>query len=331
MPIPALKQRLFPRGVRRTLERWRMQLFRRVRKADLVRLFQDLGLPPGARICIHSRLSGLGYLPRGPQEVLEAVLEAAPGCTILMPTFPFPGAALDWVRSGAVYDPRRTPSASGALSEALRTFPGALRSLHPTHPCAAAGPDARLLIDGSEDSIEPFGPQSAYGRYAASQNAWQLLIHTNHTSIVHWFQEVAGMPNLFLPELYEVKGLDWEGRERVRQVRVHRPVLPLYLALPDYIWLPDFAIAFPAETRFALERRIGARVMAPVLDRQQELERQGVIRVARYRDAEIAAIHVPPWSERVCAEMRDSFARFPERYTLEALEAARRRGELISS
>lgn len=307
-----------------------MRLFRRVRKADLARLLRDLGVPPGARICIHSRLSGLGYLPRGPQEVLEAVLEAAPGCTILMPTFPFPGAALDWVRSGAVYDPRNTPSSSGALSEALRLFPGAVRSLHPTHPCAAIGPEARLLIDGSEDSAEPFGPRSAYGRYAASGNAWQILIHTNHTSIVHYFQEAAQMPNLFLPGLYDVRGLDWEGGEQVRQVHVHRPVLPLYAALPDYIWLPDFAIAFPAETRRALERRLGLRALGPVLDRQGELQRQGVIRVARYRDAEIAAVHVPPWSARVLAELRESFVRFPERYTLEALETACRRGELVS-
>lgn len=331
MPARQLKQRLFPRGIRRTLDRWRMQLFRRVRQADLVRLIRDLGMPPAARICIHSRLSGLGYLPRGPQQVLEAVLEAVPGCTILMPTFPFPGSALDWVLSGTVFDPRRTPSASGALSETLRLFPGAVRSLHPTHPCAAVGPDACLLIDGSEDSIEPFGPHSAYGRYAASENAWQLLIHTNHTSIVHWFQEVAGMPNLFLPDLYEVKSLDWEGRPFVRRVCVHRPVLPLYLALPEYIWLPDFAIAIPAQTRLELKRRLGARALGPVLDRQQELLRQGVIRIARLRDAEIAAVHVPPWSRRVCAEMRDSFARFPNRYTLEALESARQRGELVGS
>ena len=330
MPVQQLKQRLFPRGIRRTLDRWRMQLFRRVDKAELARLFRDLGLPPGARICIHSRLSGLGYLPRGPQEVLEAVLEAVPGCTILMPTFPFPGAAIDWVRSGAVYDPRRTPSASGALSEALRNFPGAVRSLHPTHPCAAVGPEARLLIEGSEDSIEPFGPQSAYGRYAASANAWQLLIHTNHTSIVHWFQELVDMPNLFLPDLCEVKGLDWEGRECVRRVRVHRPVLPLHVALPEYIRLPEFVIAFPSETRRAVEQHLGARALEPVLGRQRELERQGVIRITRYRDAEIAAVHVPPWSERVCAEMRESFARFPERYTIEALETARQRGEFFS-
>lgn len=306
-------------------------VFRRVGRRNLLRVFGDLGVPPGSWICIHCRLSGLGYLPQGPRMVLDAVLEAVPGCTVLMPTFPFSGSALDWVRSGAVYDPRNSPSASGALSEALRLYPGALRSLHPTHPCAAVGAAARLLIEGSENSPEPFGPDSAYGRYAAAENAWQILIHTNHTSIVHYFQEAAGMPNLFLPELYSVKALDWNGRECVRQVRVHRPVLPLYVALPAYIWLPDFAIAFPSATRAALERRLGARTMAPVLERQDELVRSGVIRIVRFRDAEIAAVHVPPWAARVCQEMRDSFARYPERYRLETLEQAWRAGELVSS
>lgn len=304
---------------------------RRVAEKDLRRLIAGLGIPPGAWICIHSRLSGLGYLPRGPRMVLDAVFDAVPGCTVLMPTFPFASSALDWVRSGAVYDPRNSPSASGALSEALRLYPGALRSLHPTHPCAAVGPDAPTLIEGSEESQEPFGPQSSYGRYAAAGNAWQILIHTNHTSIVHYFQEAVGMPNLFLPELYSVRGLDWHGRECVRQVRVHRPVLPLYVALPAYIWLPDFAIAFPSATRAALESRLGAPAMAPVLDRQAELIRSGAIRVARFRDAEIAAIHVAPWAARVCQEMRDSFERFPQCYRIEALEQARRDGALVSS
>jgi 2-methylisocitrate lyase-like PEP mutase family enzyme len=114
-------------------------------------------------------------------------------------------------------------------------------------------------------------------------------------------------------------------------VRVHRPVFPLYLALPEYIWLPDFAIAFPVGVRDSLVRRLGERVMAPVLARQQELERRGVIRVGRYRQAEIAIVQVAPWTERVCAEMRESFARYPERYRLEAYEEARRRGELVSN
>jgi len=325
--LHSLKDRLFPGGVQRTLRRWQMRVFRRVRRRDLVRVLRDLGIPAGARICIHSQLSALGHLPEGPGMVIDAVLEAVPGATVLMPTFPFPGAMLDWVQKGPVYDPRRTPSASGALSEALRLRPDAIRGLHPTHPCAAAGPDAALLIEGSEESQEPFGPESSYGRYAASGNAWQLLIHTNHTSIVHYFQEVAGMPNLFLPGLYEARGLDWEGREHRRMIRVHRPVLPLYVALPEYVWLPDFVLPFPSATTERLERRFGPAAGA-VLARQRELESAGVIRAVRYRDAEIAAVHVPPWSERVCAEMKESFRKHPECYELPALEEARARGLL---
>ncbi len=331
MLVRSIKSRLFPGGVRRALARWEMMLFRRLGPQELRRVISSMGIPGGAWICIHSRLSGLGYLPHGPRMVLDAVLEAVPGCTVIMPTFPFAGSALDYVQSGAVYDPENTPSASGALSEALRLYPGALRSLHPTHPCAAVGPDAPALIENSEESQTPFGPESAYGRYASSGNAWQLLIHTNHTSIVHYFQEIAEMPNLFLPGLFAAKGIDRDRRERVRHVKVHRPVLPLYVALPEYIWLPDFAIPFPASTRQELVARLGARAMAPILERQQELERAGSVRVVRCRDAEIAAVHVPPWTARVCAQMRDSFARFPERYELDFLEMAQREGKLISS
>lgn len=323
----SLRQRIFPGGVRRSLRRWHMSLFRRVSRKDLVCSLRGLGIPAGARICIHSQLSGLGYLPEGPGMVIDAVLEAFPGATVLMPTFPFAGSMLEWVQSGAVFDPRRTPSASGALSEALRLRPDALRGLHPTHPCAAVGPDARVLIEGGEESREPFGPNSSYGRYAASPNAWQLLIHTNHTSIVHYFQEIAGMPNLFLDGLYEVRGLDWQGREQRRLVKVHRPVLALFVALPEYVWLPDFVLPFPSDVRGRFQSKLGGAAGA-VLARHAELQSAGVIRIVQCRGAEIAAVHVPPWTGRICAELHESFRRYADRYELPALEEALARGLL---
>jgi aminoglycoside 3-N-acetyltransferase len=44
------------------------------------------------------------------------------------------------------FDKDTTPSAMGAIAEALRTTPGAARSAHPQSSFAAIGPDARALM-----------------------------------------------------------------------------------------------------------------------------------------------------------------------------------------
>lgn len=326
------KRRLFPKGVRRTLEDWRRRLFQRVTRERLTETLREFEIPSGSWICIHAQLSGLGYLEGGPGIVIDAVLDAVPRCTILMPSFPFSGACHDHLQSNPLYDPKNTPSASGLLSETLRLYPGARRSLHPTHPCVALGPDAAALIAGSEHSVTPFGPESAYGRYASSPRAWQLLLHTNATSIVHEFQEIVRMPNLFLPDLRIARGLDAAGQEQRYEVKVHTPLLPLFVATPEYVWFPDYALPFPAHKSDHLLARMNHSATAlEIVERHEELRREGVFREGWIRDAEILAVHVPPWRARICEDVRQSFRRFPERYELEALREARRRGELIAT
>src|SRR5262249_15519414 len=155
-----------------------------------------------------------------------------------------------------------TPSKSGLLSEVLRRLPEARRSLHPTHPCTALGPDAGAIVEGSEASETPFGPQSPYGRYAASPKAWGLLIDTNRFSIIHCFQEQVGMPNLFLDDLAEMTGLDWEGRPRRYRIRVHRPVIPYFLVVGDpalgaeYLRWRDYVLPFPESAIQFLQQRL---------------------------------------------------------------------------
>lgn len=328
----SLKQRLFPKGIRRAAENWRRRLFERVTQEDLVRAIRRMGMPEGAWICVHSRLSGLGYLAGGAGIVIDALREAVPGCTVLMPTFPFGGTQVEHLRGDPLYDPRRTPSRSGLLSEVLRQYPGAVRSLHPTHPCVAVGPDAEALIEGSEGARTPFGADSAYGRYARSRRAWQFLVHTNSTSIVHEFQEAVEMPNLFVPGEAEARGLDWEGRERRFTLKVHRPLLPLFVATPEYVWFPDFALPFPREKREAMVGRMRDKAAAErICARHDELLGAGVFRRAQVREAELLAVEVTPWRERICAEVRETVRAYPERYELGALEAARERGELITT
>lgn len=332
MALQAIKKRLFPKGIRRAADNWKRQCFQRVTQKDLVRAIRRMGMPDGAWICIHSQLSGLGYLVGGPRIILDALREAVPGCTLLMPTFPFAGTAEEFIAGDPLFDPVRTPSRSGMLSEVLRLYPGAKRSLHPTHPCVAVGPDADVLIDGSEHAVTPFGPDSSYGRYARSPKAWQFLVHTNATSIVHEFQEAAEMPNLFLPDLYTARGLDRAGQEQRYSLKIHFPLLPLFVATPEYVWFPDYALPFPAAKRNHLVNRMKDKAAAEaIIRRHDELHRAGVFREAKIRESQLLAVEVAPWRARVCEEVRESIARFPERYDVAALREAKSRKELITT
>jgi len=333
--IRRTKERYFPKGIRRTADRYLNRLARRATRRSLASSFLELKIERGAVICVHSSLSALGYLVDGPESVILAIQDAVPDCTIMMPSFPFGGTALDYLSSDPIFDPLHTPSMSGLLTETMRKMPNTRRSLHPTHPCIALGPAADELIKDSEFSITPFGDSSTYGRFSQREDAVLLLIHTNNTSIVHRFQEIVNMPNLFMPDTYKVRGNDGMDTINAYSLKIHNPMLPLFVAVAqnsdsaEYIWYPDYVAQFPSDHEIKIVQRIkndGAR--QAIVERQQSFYSNGVFRKARHGQAELLAIRVAPWQHRVCADLLESIASFPESYDIEALRMAKEKGLL---
>ncbi|MBF0626368.1 MAG: AAC(3) family N-acetyltransferase, partial [Magnetococcales bacterium] len=86
-----------------------------------------------------------------------------PEGTLLMPTFPFRGREEEFIRTDPLFNPRRTPSRVGLLTELFRRLPEARRSLHPTHPVAGIGPRADFLL-GEHHRGRTYGPTSPFYR-----------------------------------------------------------------------------------------------------------------------------------------------------------------------
>lgn len=139
-----------------------------------------LGLAPGDTVMFHTRLSAIGYVPGGPQTVIDALLDVVgPTGTLLVtcgwndaPPYGFTGWPRAWQEAVRAHHPAFDPETSeaehvnGRLSEALRRRPGAVRSRHPDVSLAALGASAAALTE-AHPWDDPHGPGSPLARLVA--------------------------------------------------------------------------------------------------------------------------------------------------------------------
>ena len=164
---------------------WRRAWAVCVTRADIVSGLRAMGVCSGDLIQVHSSLSSFGFVEGGAGTVVDAMLElVAPGGTVLMPTF----------NHGAEYlfDVRTSPSYNGAITEALRRRPQAVRSIHATHAYAAIGPLAAELCAGHL-TAGTFGMESPLGKLA-QRGGWVLLLGVgmNRCTAAHLGERRAG-------------------------------------------------------------------------------------------------------------------------------------------
>jgi aminoglycoside 3-N-acetyltransferase len=137
-----------------------------------------LGLSAGDVVLLHSSMSSVGFVAGGPQAVVQALLDVlGPGGTLVVPTHtpdntdpagwrrpPVPEAWWPVIRDEAPgFDPATTPSRwMGVIAEAVRTWPGALRSGHPQVSFAAVGAQAHEVV-GQHPLDDALGDRSPLG------------------------------------------------------------------------------------------------------------------------------------------------------------------------
>nr|WP_066398553.1 AAC(3) family N-acetyltransferase [Cytobacillus eiseniae] len=144
-------------------------------RASLHKDFQRLGLEKGMVAIVHSSLSSFGWVCGGAVAVVQALMDAVGSeGTIVMSTqtadisdpseWQMPPVPKEWwpiIRENMpAYDPKTTPTRGmGKIVEVFRTFPGTIRSLHPTYSFAAWGKEAEYIL--SEQPLEEgFGQRS---------------------------------------------------------------------------------------------------------------------------------------------------------------------------
>src|SRR5687768_12720625 len=90
-----------------------------ITSAEIARALRALGLERGDCVLVHSSLSRIGRVAGGAEAVVDALLEVVgTEGTLAVPTFPFTGSMLEYLRSDPPFDAETTPSRMGAISEA---------------------------------------------------------------------------------------------------------------------------------------------------------------------------------------------------------------------
>ena len=133
--------------------------------SQLQDLLVTLGIENGDVLLVHSSMEGFKAFDGKITDIIS-VLQRSVGSdgTLLMPTMPFTGTAVEYIQLGNIFNVKKTPSRMGMISELFRRMPGVSRSIHPTHPVAAWGLHANDLLEDHYKCTTPCGRQSPYGR-----------------------------------------------------------------------------------------------------------------------------------------------------------------------
>lgn len=188
---------------------------------------RSLGIQAGDIVIVHASLSALGWVNGGPVAVIEALLRAVgPSGTLVMPTQsagltdpetweapPVPHAWLDAIRDTMpAYDPRITPTRGmGSIAELFRTWPGALRSDHPSTSFAALGPHARDITQ-NHPLEDPLGRGSPLGTlYRLAAKVLLIGVDFDRCTALHLAEDMAWPKR---PKMKEGAPLTVDGQRR---------------------------------------------------------------------------------------------------------------------
>lgn len=164
-----------------------------VRYEDALAGFRAVGVKPGDTVLLQSAMRPFGFVEGAGKTIGEALLEALgkEEGTLVAPAFTF----IHEVEDHPVIDPENDPSEMGAISEAIRHLPGAMRSIAYRHSFSALGKHAKMITD-VDPAICVFDLRSAFGKMLALDTKIVLagVTYVNSTSH-HFGQYLAQVPD----------------------------------------------------------------------------------------------------------------------------------------
>ena len=214
----------------KAFRRWTANTFRSFGPKDLQRTLADLGIAMGDNLLVHSSFDAFEGFRGRPTDVV-AVLQGAVGSEglLMMPTMTFAGTAVEYARSGSVFDVSRTPSRMGLLTELFRRSPGVVRSVHPTHPVAMWGRDANAVAADHHLARTPCGVGTPFEALLKRQGKIVLLgTDISVLTFYHLLEELIEheLPvSPFTAERFHIQSKNREGQILDTHCRLYEPTV----------------------------------------------------------------------------------------------------------
>ncbi len=187
-------------------------------------LLDNLGIEKEDVVFVHSSLDQLN-LDFPFYETLNILMDAVgEKGTLLFPTYP-PVTSYEFLKTGQIFNIKRTPSYTGILSEFARRHSQSIRSLHPTKSVAAIGPLAKELTVNHPDSPYPYDTNSPY--YKIFDHKAKIIgvgVMTTYLSAVHTVDDYLKEKfpvNPYHPELFNAKCIDYDKSVRIVDTYAH--------------------------------------------------------------------------------------------------------------
>jgi aminoglycoside N3'-acetyltransferase len=185
----------------------------------------QLGVVPGDVLMVHSAFDRFLGFQGGPVDAIRTLQEVVGASgTLLMPTMPFRGTAIEYALGDPVFDARQTVSRMGLITELFRRSPGVVRSIHPTHSVAVWGSLADTMIAGHERTETPCGRLTPYGRLLQYDGKILLAGVPADTMTFCYFVAEELEPRLPVPlltqERYPMRWKDADGTVQVSNMRL---------------------------------------------------------------------------------------------------------------
>lgn len=163
-----------------------------MKKADLISALKNHCIAPGSKLVVHSSYKSIDF-EGSPEEVCKSFMEAIGEEGLLVMPAHSP------IVKGTPFNPGRTPSEVGAITEAFRRLPRVSRSLHPSHSVAAWGRGAKELTAGHQ-LVDSEGEGSPFFKFSQTDGKILMLGCTLRACTMgHVAEWVAKVPHLGVP------------------------------------------------------------------------------------------------------------------------------------
>ncbi len=197
-----------------------------------------LGVESGDTVLLHSSFEEHHGFRGTIQQATDVFIDAvAPHGNLLMVSLPYRSSSLAYLSKLTRFDVRKTPSMMGMVSELFRRRDGVLRSLSPSHPMLAFGPDAPWFVADHHLCVHPCGPGSPFEKLVTC-NAKAVFYNTSFDAYTffHYLEHLvsAQMPfSLYTDTAFQAQVIDHSGAAST---------VPTYAFAPDAMRRRRFSV-----------------------------------------------------------------------------------------